>query len=268
MLERERQTLILKRVQERSIVSVTDLVDWLSASEATVRRDIQAMALRGEIKRVRGGVEAVQPRREAHLTGMPFSLNRHIHVAQKRAIARTAVALMARGESLIINGGTTTFALAEFLTDLELNILTNSIPLAAKLLATGRHRVTLPGGEIFKEHNIVLSPFPDDGIAHFWGQTLFTGCFGVNRFGVMEADPLIVQGTTRLLKRVEDVVVLADSSKLRQTSSMIVAGIDRVSVLVTDDGASEQELRLLREAGLQVLVAPVLDEDTLDTATA
>src|SRR5688572_26904914 len=147
MLERERHALILKLVNDRSIVSVTDLVELLGASEATIRRDLNAMAERGEVRRIRGGAEALRPRLEAHLVGMPFSLSQDIRVAQKRAIAKAATELIAPGDSLLINGGTTTFALAEFLTGQELDILTNSFPIAAKLLATSRHRITLPGGQ-------------------------------------------------------------------------------------------------------------------------
>ncbi len=106
----------------------------------------------------------------------------------------------------------------EFLADHDLDILTNSFPIAAKLLATSRNRITLPGGTIFREQNIVLSPFDNDTIENFWGNKLFTGCYGLNRFGIMEADPLMVQAQTKLLKRTEDVIVMADSSKLRQKS--------------------------------------------------
>ena len=70
MLERERHTLILKLVNERSIVSVTDLVELLGASEATIRRDINTMGEHGEIRRIRGGAEAIRPRLEAHLVGV------------------------------------------------------------------------------------------------------------------------------------------------------------------------------------------------------
>ncbi|HEX7114570.1 MAG TPA: DeoR/GlpR family DNA-binding transcription regulator [Steroidobacter sp.] len=268
MLERERHSLILKLVKERSIVSVTDLVDLLGASEATIRRDLNALAERGELRRIRGGVEAVHPRLEAHLVGMPFSMSQDVQVAQKRAIARAASELINPGESLIIGGGTTTFALAEFLADKELDILTNSVPLAANLLATSRNRITLPGGQVFREQNIVLSPFPDDGISHFWGHKLFTGCFGINRFGVMEADPLIVQAQTRLLARAEEVVVLADSTKLRRKSSMVVMGLERVSTLVTDDGAHEEELEPFERAGLKVIIAKAEVPPALHQASA
>jgi DeoR/GlpR family transcriptional regulator of sugar metabolism len=263
MLEKERHNLILKLAEERSIVSVVDLLDLLGASEATIRRDINALAERGEVKRIRGGAEAVRPRHQPHLVGMPFAMNQDVSVPQKRAIARAAAALIAPGESIIINGGTTTYALVEFLENSDLDILTNSFPIAAKLLATSRNRITLPGGTIFREQNIVLSPFENDTVASFWGNKLFVGCYGLNRFGMMEADPLIVQAQTKLLKRCEHVIVMADSSKLRRKSAMIVAGLDRIQTIVTDDGARPEELEDFRSAGIKVIVAKVLPEDEL-----
>jgi DeoR family ulaG and ulaABCDEF operon transcriptional repressor len=263
MLEPERHNLILKLVDERSIISVADLLDLLGASEATIRRDINTLAERGEVKRIRGGAESVRPRHQPHLVGVPFALSQDISVPQKRAIARAAAALIAPSESIIINGGTTTFALVEFLADHDLDILTNSFPIAAKLLATSRNRITLPGGTIFREQNIVLSPFSNDSIENFWGSKLFTGCFGLNRFGIMEADPLIVQAQTKLLKRTEDVVVMADSSKLRRKSSMIVAGLERISTVVTDEDARPEELKVFKAAGINVIIAKVGEEDRL-----
>ncbi|MBB6095460.1 DeoR family ulaG and ulaABCDEF operon transcriptional repressor [Povalibacter uvarum] len=262
MLERERHHLILKLVEERSFVGVAELLELLDASEATIRRDINTLAERGELRRIRGGAEALRPRLQSHLVGMPFSVSQDIAVGQKRAIARAAAALINKGESIIINGGTTTFALVEFLADHDLDVLTNSFPIAAKLLATSRNRITLPGGTIYREQNIVLSPFSNDTIDNFWGHKLFTGCYGINRFGMMEADPLIVQAQTKLLKRTEEVIVMADSSKLRQKSAMIVTGLDRISTIITDDEAREEELEAFRTAGIKIILAKATDEDS------
>ncbi|MDP9011584.1 MAG: DeoR/GlpR family DNA-binding transcription regulator [Pseudomonadota bacterium] len=263
MIEAERHRLIRKLVDERSIVSLIDLVEILGASEATVRRDIGAMAERGEITRIRGGAESVRPRHEVHLVGSPFVLSRSVAAAEKRAIARAAARLIDPGDSLIITGGTTTYAMVEFLPPENLDILTNSIPIVTQLLSTSRNRVTVPGGTIYREQNIVLSPFENDASSHFWAKTLFTGCFGLNRFGIMEADPLIVQSQTRLLARCEQLVVMADSRKLRQRSSIIVAGLARMTALVTDAGASEADLEPFRAAGVKVIRVAVESEDHL-----
>ena len=108
VIEVERRRLICKLIHERSVVSVADLVDVLGASEATVRRDINALADEGQLRRIRGGAEALTPRHESRLVGVPFELSQGIGVGQKRAIAKAAVELIADGESIIINGGTTT----------------------------------------------------------------------------------------------------------------------------------------------------------------
>jgi len=267
MLERERHRLIQKVVDERSIVSVGDLVELLGASEATVRRDINAMAERGEIKRVRGGAEALRPRHRSHLVGVPFALSRDVCVPQKRAIARAAAAMVSPGESIIINGGTTTWRMAEFLRDADLDILTNSFAIAAELLASSNCRVTISGGTVYRELGTVLSPVARDVIDHFWAGTMFTGCYGINGFGLMETDPLYLESGIRLLARAERLVVMADSRKLRQRSSMIVAGIERVHTFITDDGASAEELAVLRRAGVEIAIAAVTEADQL-TAVA
>lgn len=261
MLEAERQKLILKIVQERSIVSISDLVEMLDASDATLRRDVNAMAERGELRRIRGGAEAIRPRHETHLVGRPFALSRDIHVPQKRAIARAAAALVEDGDSIIISGGTTTFAMTEFLRDRALDILTNSIAIVTQLLSTSRNRVTVPGGTVFREQNIVLSPFENDTIQNFRAEKMFTSCFGIDRFGLMEADPLIAQSHARLLQRTERLIALADSSKLQQRSSMIVAGLDKVSTLITDEAATNEQLALFRDEGIEVIKVKVEPED-------
>ena len=263
MIERERHRMILKLLAARSVVSVIEFVELLGASEASIRRDINALAERGEIKRIRGGAESLHPRYEAHLVGSPFALSQQIAVAQKRAIARAASALIQANDSIIITGGTTTYALVEFLGRLDIDILTNSFQIAAQLLGTS-NRITLPGGTIYREQGLVLSPYPDSTIANFRATKLFVGCFGFNRFGIMETDPLIVHSTTALLDRAEEIIVLADSRKLQQRSAMIVAPLSRISTLVTDAEARPQELDALRAAGIEVIIAAV-EEDQVRT---
>ena len=114
---------------------------------------------------------------------------------------------------------------------------------------------------MFREQNIVLSPFENDTIRNFRAEKMFTGCFGIDRFGVMEADPLIAQSHARLLQRTEKLIVMADNSKLQQRSSMIVTGLEKVSILITDDGATYEQLTLFRNAGIAVITAKVAPED-------
>ncbi|WP_088562749.1 DeoR/GlpR family DNA-binding transcription regulator [Arboricoccus pini] len=260
MLERERHRLILKFVEERAVASVADLVELLGASEATVRRDINALALRHEVRRVRGGAEALRPRPQTQLAGAPFALRRGKAPSEKRVIARMAASLVEPGSSVILNNGTTTLQMVDFLQDKDLDILTNSFPIAAGLMSQGRHRVTLPGGRVFREQGIILSPFENDVVSNFWAGQLFTGCYGLNPFGLIEADPLIAQSEVKLFERAERIIVLADSSKLGQRASMIVAPLAKIDLLITDEGATEEDLTRLRKAGLEVVIANTKSE--------
>ena len=262
MLEAERHRMILRLLEERSIVGVGDFVELLSSSDATVRRDIAALAEEGKLRRVRGGAEAINPRLEAHLVGMPFAMSEEVAVPQKRAIARAASSLIDDNDSIIIAGGTTTYALVEFLALRQLDILTNSLPIVTQLVATSRNRVSMPGGTVYREQKIILSPFEHDATANFWARKAFVGCYGINRHGVMEADPLIVQAEARLLKRTEQVIVMADSRKLSKHSSIVVLSLENISVFITDDAASESDLEPIRRAGVNVIIARVEAGDT------
>jgi DeoR family ulaG and ulaABCDEF operon transcriptional repressor len=266
MLERERHRLILKIAEDRSVVGVGDLCELLGASEATIRRDIVAMAERGEVRRVRGGVEALEPRFHSHLVGTPLALSRDIQAPQKRAIAREAASLLRRHDSVVIGPGSTTFCLAEFLETTEIDVLTNSFPLAMHLVESSRNRVTMPGGTIYREQSIVLSPFASEVSSHFSGRLCLTSCFGLNRFGMMENDPLIVQAQVHLMASAEEVVVLADSRKLRLHSSMIAAPLSRLSRLITDDEATAEDLEPFRAAGMAVTIAPGEERAISDVA--
>ena len=82
---------------------------------------------------------------------------------------------------------------------MDVDILTSSFPLAMHLVNNSRNRITLPGGTIYREQSIVLSPFDSETTRHFCGRLFFTSCFGLNRFGMMENDPLIVQSQSRLM---------------------------------------------------------------------
>src|ERR1700748_2945489 len=90
MLEVERNRLILKLLEQRSVIAIDELVETLGVSAATVRRDINGLAEAGKLRLIRGGIEALQPRYEPHLVGVPFELSVGMGAAQKSAIGQAA----------------------------------------------------------------------------------------------------------------------------------------------------------------------------------
>jgi DeoR family ulaG and ulaABCDEF operon transcriptional repressor len=254
--ERERHRVILSAVQERPVATVAELVDMTGTSEATVRRDIAALHVQARLRRVRGGAEALHPPQFVGIAGRPFKVSESVFIEQKRAIARAAVGLCKDGDSIIINGGTTTFQMVHYLTQTRLQVLTNSFPIAEHLLKHSRNTVMLPGGAVYREQGLILSPFDDDVIQNFFAQRMFMGAQGVARLGVMEREPMLVQAEQQLMRQAEELVLLVDSSKFAQRSSLISCRLERVGAIVTDDRIPQEAAAMIESAGVKLIVAP------------
>ena len=257
MLETQRHSLILDLLDERQVVTVRELTEMLNSSEATIRRDLNKLNEQGLLLKVHGGAESSRTKIKMlrpHLAGSAFLVDVEKNVEQKRAIARRAVELCEDGDSIIINGGTSTYMMTEFLAQRQLNILTNSVPLALELLNTSDNRVTLPGGELYRKQNIVLSAFEHDTIEHYHGRMMFMGTPGIGDYGLMESDPLLVRAELKLRKQADKLVVLADSSKIGARSNMIVCPLNEVDILITDKGIHKNDLAMVKREGIEVIV--------------
>ncbi|WP_062012494.1 DeoR/GlpR family DNA-binding transcription regulator [Aureimonas sp. AU4] len=261
MHERERHRLILSAVQGRPVVAVPELVDLTGASEATIRRDIAALALQKRLKRVRGGAEAINSSPYGRIGGPSILATEARRRAEKRLIARAAAEMCHEGDSIIINGGTTTFQMVHFLGDRPLQVLTNSFVVAEHLVKHARCTVLLPAGAVYREQGLVLSPFEADGIAHFAAQRMFMGAQAISALGIAEGDPLIVQSEQRLMRQADELVVLADSTKFRARSSMVVAPLERVCAIVTDEDIDDAAAQMIERAGVRLVVARAAGED-------
>ena len=255
MHESERQRVILATVRARPVASVADLVEITGASEATIRRDIAALHLRGDVRRVRGGAEAVDAPEQRTLLGRPFSVSESVNLSEKRAIARAAADLCEEGDQIIINGGTTTFQMVPHLVSKRLTVFTNSFPIAEYLLHNSRNQIVIPGGTIYREQNIVLSPFGGIVASHFYARKMFMGCRGIAAHGIMESDPLIVQSELALIGQAEELIILADSSKLMNRTSLIICSLDAVSTVITDAGLRDEDRKMLENAGVGLIIA-------------
>jgi DeoR family transcriptional regulator, ulaG and ulaABCDEF operon transcriptional repressor len=255
MHERERWQNILTLLRQRGVLRVRDLVAITGASAATLRRDLSKLEELGQLRRVHGGVEAIELAHQPHLATRSFGLSQTLNAARKRDVAKAAAAMCVEGESIIINAGSTTWCMVEFLRKQRMQILTNSFPIAQELIATSQNRIVLPGGEVYREQGIILSPFDEDAIQHFTASKMFMSCFSITPMGIIEGDPLIARAEAKLLSRADKLVVIADSSKFEPRGSMAVCQLSRVHTLVTDDAAPPNMIDHLRSLGVNVVIA-------------
>ena len=254
----QRDAEITRLLQSQGFISFKQLCARLQASSATIRRDLERLDSQGLIERVRGGARlknSLHTTPKDRLVGAPFEQNKVRFATEKAAIGRAAAGLCERGEAVIIDGGTTTFQMCSHLEGLDLQVLTNSLHIVGELLPQPGARVSVPGGAIFREQNIILSPFDDDGINRYHASKLFMGAAAIGPWGLMQADVVLIQAERKLMDKADQLVVLVDSSKFRLSATFLVCGLDEIDVVITDAGVRQSDVDVLKAHDVEVIIA-------------
>ncbi len=123
----------------------------------------------------------------------------------------------------------------------------------------------MPGGEIYREQGLVLSPYERDTMLdHFYAARMFTGAQAIRPQGLIETDPVLIKAEQKLLRQAERLVVLVDGGKFAPRGSLILCALQRIDLLVTDSSAPPEALAMLRDAGVEVAVVEVAAAEGTD----
>lgn len=253
----KRRNDLLKLLADRQSATVHQLVETLDASPSTIRRDISWLAARHLLLRTRGGAHTLQQKKRlGGIAGDSFEQNVRCNAERKLAIARRAAAMCSDGETVIINGGTTTFMMGDFLVGKSLKIMTNSFMMAERLLRTSQNEVVIPGGRIYRDQNVILSPFDNDATGDQYASKMFMSVYGLSMLGLVESDPMLIRAEKRLIGQAEKLIVMVDSSKFARRAGLILCSLKQVHTVVTDSGVSALSVQWLEQAGIEVIVVP------------
>lgn len=251
LLTPEREQLILQLLGDKGM-TIAELSQEIGVSEATVRRDLDSLAVQGKVVRVHGGAMRVAfPRIEPG-----FSQKASLHADEKASIATRAAALIMDGETIYLDGGSTVFGLVRHLAGKQrLTIVTNSLTAAFELMDSP-HRLILVGGECRPISRSLVGPLtaPVIGMLHIDKAFMGTIGFTVND-GASTTDPNEAFTKEQAMKRAEQVVVLADSSKIGVPAFARNGTIADIDILVTDRQLSKRQRKALEEHGIEVLIA-------------
>jgi DeoR family ulaG and ulaABCDEF operon transcriptional repressor len=254
MLAAERRELVLRLLRQDRFASVADIARLAHASLATVRRDLADLERRGLAVRVRGGTSTA-PSAGAQPPQLPLEDRLAIGTEQKRRIARRAAELCRDGETVIVDGGSTTQQLAPFLREMRLRVITNSLSMACELASVPSCTVILGGGVVHPDSRLVLDPFCDDPFANYAASIAFMGVYGIDESGATNTDEALIRAERAMIGRASRLVILADSTKFDRRGSLWLCGFERVSVVVTDAGVPERYRGLLADRGVELLIA-------------
>lgn len=258
MTREERLLQILDLLADAGSVSVDDLVDRIGISSATARRDLDLLAERRLLARTHGGARALSVAYD-----LPVRYAKEDHATQKAAIARAVQSLVAPGDRVGLSGGTTCTAIAaelalraDFESDEGLTIVTNAINIAAQLVLRPHVRVVMTGGVVHARSYELVGPYTDLTLERITLDVSFIGINGLDPvIGPTVTDEREARVNSVMAARANRAWIVADSSKLGVRAFATVGDRGLFHGVITDDGISDEHLRALQDAGLEVIVA-------------
>jgi DeoR/GlpR family transcriptional regulator of sugar metabolism len=252
MSSQQRQKEILEALQRDGRVEVPDLAERLGISAITIRRDLDHLAEAGALRRVRGGAVTTA----LHGEGLPFEVRAGDDSGLKARLARAAAGLIADGEAVAIDSGTTGAAAAVALAGRRITAMPFSVQGIAALAASSSVTLLLPGGSVRRPEGTVVGPLAQQTLTGLrFDTTILTCCAAGPAVGITAYDLDDAAVKKALHAAAERTILIAEGAKFTRSAMAVVCRLDEIDVLVTDDSAPAEVLARLGEAGVRVLVA-------------
>jgi DeoR/GlpR family transcriptional regulator of sugar metabolism len=249
MLPAQRKEFILERLRTDGQVMAKDVAASLGVTEDSVRRDLRELAADGLCQRVYGGALPVSP------AIADYAARQTVAVDNKARVAARAIALIEPGATVILDGGTTTLAIAQALpADLRATVVTHSPTVAAALVAHPAVDVFVLGGMLFKHSAVTCGAAAVEAAQAVNADLFFLGVTGVHPdAGLTTGDADEAAMKRALSRRAADTYVLGSAEKIGAASAFSVIGLADVAGIITDAPAADPTLARLAEAGVAVL---------------
>jgi DeoR/GlpR family transcriptional regulator of sugar metabolism len=239
-------------VDARRAVRLEELSGALGVSQATVRRDLNALAATGRLRRVHGGAVAVDQRvDEPH-----FDVKAGAAAEEKARIAARAIELLSPGDTVYLDSGSTVLGVARLLHGWSrLTVVTNSLPVATELVGRGPRLIVI-GGELRVTSRALVGPLTRQLLDVLRLDRALMGTFALSlEDGLTTTDPSEAYTKELVMRRAREVILLADATKMGTHSFVRAGRLEDVDILITDAALDERTTRSLKRRGIRVIAA-------------
>lgn len=250
VLNEERRRAILEQVTHEGRVLVKDLAPKFATSQVTIRKDLEVLHGRGLLHRTHGGALPVST---GALLDPSLRDKEKLHRREKQRIGAAAGRLVKEGQSVILDSGTTTTAVARVLREFQnLTVITNAVNIAAELAGTAIE-VILTGGTLRENSFSLVGPLAEESLRRLSADIIFLGVDGFDvEFGLTTPNLLEAKVNRVMVEIAKQVVVVCDSSKFGRRSLSLIAPCSAVQRTITDTRISKSDLQALEKAGIEV----------------
>jgi DeoR family transcriptional regulator, fructose operon transcriptional repressor len=253
LMSLERQDRIASMVNEQGSLTVLELSQAFAVSEATIRRDLVALAERRLVQRVHGGAMRLG---KVATSESPIVQRQLEHVDEKARIGRATAQLIRSGETLLLLGGSTGLAVARELSQHdELTIVTDSLLIAHELLQQKNHKVIMAGGTIDPEEQAVRGTLSRLILQQLHVDKVVIGAKAISvQRGLSAETPEEAELFRACMACADQVIVVTDSSKFQKSALAKVAAIEHIHTLITDTALGQDEQQKLEDIGIHLVL--------------
>lgn len=256
MFQIERKKEILSLLHKEGKIYVNDLVERFGVSGATIRTDLSELEQEGALTRTHGGAI------EVYRTGEDATLEERStkRLIQKKAIAQAALQYISSGDSIIVDGGTTLGELISRLADYplkDLTIITNYTPHILNLNKCSNITTIVTGGIYNKDIRATLGLPAVEMLAKFKADKVLLSATSVNvEQGITFTNVDDAQVKRKMLEQAKMKILLTDSSKIGKASLISAGSLSQIDVLITDWEILDEDIKKIKNLGVEVVVAP------------
>lgn len=257
MLKESRKDMIMDMILEHGALDINSLAHTLGVTPITIRRDLSDLEEAGRIERIHGGARIKQ---SMLMTEPTFDIRVGQNQTAKQAIALQALSLIEENMTVVIDSGTTTYALAQLIDNSKrITIITNSIKIALELLVRPNVRVISVGGEVRKNTISCADNLAERFLSMLSADIAFLGISAISVEGNLYNISIVESGVKSAIKKAaKKVYVLADSSKIGTTALALFDNLaDSGMTLITDSNITAKQLSQLKKSKVNVIVAPI-----------
>jgi DeoR/GlpR family transcriptional regulator of sugar metabolism len=256
VLVQERRQHVLELVSRRGFVAVEDLARTIGVSESTIRRDLAYWDRQDVLRRTHGG--AMYLGDGAALPALEERSSSQIE--EKRAIARVAAARIRDGETVLLDGGTTTLEVARRLVGRSLQIVTNSLPIASLFASSKETDLVVLGGYVYPKTGVALGPLTVRMMEDLHVHLTVLSVGGITARGLFNSNLLLVETERQMMRCADEVVVVADHTKVGRPALAFLCELSAVDTLIVDHQLTPEQRALLNQNDVRVLIAGETEE--------
>jgi DeoR family fructose operon transcriptional repressor len=251
---RQRRETISQRVMRDGSIQITDLMEEFGLTDTSIRRDLSILERRGMVRRVRGG--AISTSKAFQVADLERRMK--LYGAEKQCIGAKAIDYIQAQDVLLLDSGTSVLQMTRcipmsFRRQGVLRMVTNSTILVDEVGEWAAPNLLLLGGIYLPEHRATVGPQLLEQLSTISANRAFLGCDGLSiEGGITTAHPLIAEAGRMMAERAEQVIVLADRSKLGRVGFVPIIPITQIDVLISDRDAPDDVVTKLRSRGVEV----------------